>query len=153
MGILRATKHFSRNSLLSLNMAAMKAMKAMKKAMKARKAAMKAGGAMTQTGVFQSVAETTGLKTKEVKGVVDALMGVAVEQVKKSGSFKLAGMLNMKLKNKPATPARKGVNPFTKEPCVFKAKPASKTVRAFPMKKLKELINRAVFIILVCSGA
>merc|ERR1712072_833484 len=99
-----------------------KAMKAMKKAMKARKAAMKSGGAMTHTGVFQSVAETTGLKTKDVKGVVDALMGVAVEQVKKSGSFKLAGMLNMKLKNKPATPARKGVNPFTKEPC--KAKPA-----------------------------
>merc|ERR1712029_1081614 len=115
-----------------------KAMKAMKKAMKAR--AMKAGGAMTQTGVFQSVAETTGLKTKEVKGVVDALMGVAVEQVKKSGSFKLAGMLNMKLKNKPATKAKKGINPFTKEPCVFKAKPASKTVRCLPMKKLKEML-------------
>ena len=47
----------------------------------------------------------------------------------------------MKHKSKPATPARKGVNPFTKEPCVFKAKPASKTVKAFPMKKLKELIN------------
>merc|ERR1711904_295039 len=116
----------SYDSLILFNMPAMKA--------------MKAGGAMTQTGVFQSVAETTGLKTKEVKGVVDALMGVAVEQVKKAGSFKIAGMLNMKLKNKPATKARKGVNPFTKEPCVFKAKPASKTVRCLPMKKLKELL-------------
>merc|ERR1719409_2559120 len=114
----------------------MKAMKAMKKAMKA----MKTGGAMTQTGVFQSVAETTGMKTKDVKGVVDAFMGVAVAQVKKSGSFKLAGMLNMKLKNKPVTKARKGINPFTKEPCVFKAKPASKTVRCLPMKKLKEML-------------
>merc|ERR1712057_78879 len=106
-----------------------KAMKAMKKAMKRRamkaRKAMKAG--ITQTGVLQSVAETTGLKTKDVRGVVDAYMGVAVEQVKKTGSFKMAGMLNMKLKNKPATKARKGVNPFTKEPCVFKAKPASKT--------------------------
>merc|ERR1711904_175192 len=91
-----------------LNMAAMKAMKA-----------MKAGGAMTQTGVVQSVAETTGLKTKDVKSVVDTFMGVAAAQVKKSGSFKLAGMLNMKLQNKPATAARKGINPFTKEPCVF----------------------------------
>merc|ERR1719454_2568946 len=116
----------------------MKAMKAMKKAMKSR--AMKAGGVMTQTGVFQSVAETTGLKTKEVKGVVDALMGVAVEQVKKTGSFKIAGMLNMKLKNKPATKARKGITPFTKEPCVFKAKPASKTVRCLAMKKLKAML-------------
>merc|ERR1711908_167791 len=102
-------------------MKAMKAMKAMKKAMKKR--AMKASSAMSATSVYTSVAETTGLKTKDVKGVVDAMMGVAVEQVKKSGSFKLAGMLNMKLKNKPATRARKGVNPFTKEPCVFKAKP------------------------------
>merc|ERR1719272_1831151 len=102
------------------------------------KAAMKAaGGAMTQTGALQSVADTTGLKTKDVKGVVEALMAVAVTQLKKSGSFKLAGMLNIKLKNKPATKARKGVNPFTKEPCVFKAKPASKTVRCLPMKKLK----------------
>merc|ERR1712093_889475 len=103
-------------------------------------AAMKAGGVMTQSGVYQSVAETTGLKTKDVKGVVDALMVVAAEQVKKSGSFKLGGMLNMKLKNKPATKARKGINPFIKEPCVFKAKPASKTVKCFAMKKLKEML-------------
>merc|ERR1719502_1741981 len=105
------------------------------KAMRAKKAA-----GMTQTGAFQSVAESTGLKTKDVKGVVEALMGVAVSQVKKAGSFKLAGMLNMKLKHKPATRARKGVNPFTKEPCVFKAKPASKTVRCLAMKKLKEML-------------
>ena len=31
-------------------------------------------------------------------------------------------------------------NPFTKEPCVFKAKPASKTVRCLPMKRLKEML-------------
>merc|ERR1711981_875202 len=116
----------------------MKAMKAMKKAMKAMRA--KKAGAMTATGAFQSVAETTGLKTKDVKGVVEAYLGVAVAQVKTSGSFKVAGMLNMKLKNKPATKARKGINPFTKEPCVFKAKPASKTVRVLPMKKLKEML-------------
>merc|ERR1719158_2080326 len=89
-------------------------------------------------GAFQSVAETTGLKTKDVKGVVEAYLGVAVAQVKASGGFKLGGMLNMKLKNKPATKARKGVNPFTKEPCVFKAKKASKTVKVYAMKALKE---------------
>merc|ERR1712083_699058 len=65
----------------------------------------------------------------------------AADQLKKNGSFKLAGALNLKLKKKTARPARKGINPFTKEPCVFKAKPASKTVRALPMKKLKEMIN------------
>merc|ERR1711865_868116 len=79
-----------------------KAMKAMKKAMKAKAMKATTGGAMTQTAVFQSVGEKCGLKTKDAKGVVEALMAVAVSQVKKSGSFKLAGLLNMKLKNKPA---------------------------------------------------
>merc|ERR1711862_467238 len=109
-------------------------------AMKSMKSAMKSG-ALTQSAVYSSVAETTGLKQKQVKGVVEGIMGVASGQLKKNGAFKFAGMLNMKLKKKPATPARKGVNPFTKEPCVFKAKPASKTVRVLAMKKLKEAIN------------
>ena len=78
---------------------------------------------------------------KDVNRVRVALVGVAAVLLKKSGSFQIAGALNLKLKSKPATPARKGVNPFTKEPCVFKAKPASKTVRALPMKKFKELVN------------
>merc|ERR1719230_1010548 len=97
-------------------------------------------GGMTQTAVFQSVAETCGMKTKDAKAVVEALTAVAVSEVKKSGSFKFAGVLNMKLKNKPATKAKTGINPFTKEPCVFKAKPASKTVRCLPMKKLKVML-------------
>merc|ERR1712146_831265 len=100
-----------------------KAMKAMK-AMKAAKGA-KGGKAMTATAAYKSVAESTGSKVKDVKGTMEALVGVAADQLKKTGSFKIAG----ELKLKPATPARKGVNPFTKEPCVFKAKPASKTVR------------------------
>ena len=109
-------------------------------AMKAMKA-MKASGSMTASGAYSSVAETTGLKAKDVKACVEGLVAVAAEQLKKSGSFKIAGALNLKLKKKPARAARKGVNPFTKEPCVFKAKPASKTVRALPMKKFKEMIN------------
>merc|ERR1740115_219737 len=101
------------------------------KAMKAR-AAMKSG-AMTQTAVFASVAETNGLKAKQAKGVVEALMAVACSEIKKNGNFKL--------KKKPASVAKKGINPFTKEPCVFKAKPASKTIKAFAMKKLKVALN------------
>ena len=96
---------------------------------------------LTASNVYKSVAETVGLKPKEVKGAVEAVMGVASGELKKHGSFKLAGMLALKLKKKPATPARKGVNPFTKEPCVFKAKPASKTVRVLAMKKLKDAVN------------
>merc|ERR1712098_348201 len=112
----------------------------MGKAMKAMKA-RKEGAAMTAHGAYSSVAEKTGLKAKDVKSVVEGVVAVAAAQLKACGKFKLAGALNLKLKKKPATAARKGVNPFTKEPCVFKAKPASKTVRALPMKKFKEMIN------------
>merc|ERR1712028_92465 len=108
---------------------AMKAMKAMK------------SGALTQSQVVASVAETNSLKNKQVKGVIEALFAVACGEIKKNGQFKLGGMLNLKLKKKAATAAKKGINPFTKEPCVFKAKPASKTVRALALKKLKEALN------------
>ena len=65
------------------------------------------------------------------------IMSVASKQPKRNGSFKFAGMLIMKLKKKPATAARKGVNPSTKEPCVFKTKPASKTMRVVTVKNMK----------------
>merc|ERR1739849_67070 len=113
--------------------------------MKAMKAAtaMKAAGAkaMTASTAYRTVSETTGVKARDVKGAMEAYMSVVATQVKKNGAFKLGGALNLKLKKTPARPARKGLNPFTKEPCVFKAKPASKTVRVLPMKKLKLLIN------------
>merc|ERR1712176_962526 len=103
----------------------------------------KASGAkaMTATEACSSVATSTGLKSKDVRAVVASYMSVAAEQLKKNGSFKFAGALNLKLKKKAATAARKGINPFTKEPCVFKAKPASRTVRALALKKFKDLVN------------
>merc|ERR1712003_516481 len=97
-------------------------------------------GAMTVSGGYSAVVESAGLKSKDVKAAVEGLLAVAAAQLKKQGSFKVAGFVNLKLKNKPATPARKGVNPFTKEPCVFKAKPASKTVKGYAMKKFKVMV-------------
>merc|ERR1719235_2690798 len=108
--------------------------------MKAMKATKKTG-AMTAAGVYSSAAETLGMKPKDVKAAVEHVLGLAAAQTKANGSFKVAGMFNMKLKVKPAKPARTGMNPFTKEPCVFKAKSASRTVRVLPMKKLKEMMN------------
>ena len=108
---------------------------------KSMKATRASGGAMTATAAFSAIAEKSGLKTKDVKAVVSTYMEVAATELKKNGKFKFGGCLNLKLKKKPATAARKGVNPFTKEPCVFKAKPASKTVKAYAMKKLKEMVN------------
>jgi hypothetical protein len=41
---------------------------------------------------------------------------------------------------KPAKPARKGINPFTKQEQTFAAKPASKSVRARPVKAIKDAV-------------
>merc|ERR1711860_296625 len=103
--------------------------------------AMSKSSAMTASAAYSAVAESAGLKTKDVKTVVEQIIEIAAAELKKSGQFKFGGVLNMKLKKKPAQPARKGINPFTREPMVFKAKPASKTVRVLPMKKMKELVN------------
>merc|ERR1712232_1084545 len=131
MGAVLVQSNFvacSKPSTMALAMKAMKAMKA-------------AAAGLTAGAAFAKVAEATELKPKQVKAVITNYLEIAAAELKKNGKFKLGGILNMKLKKKPARPARKGVNPFTKEPCVFKAKPASKTVRVLPMKKLKEAIN------------
>ena len=96
--------------------------------------------ALTTVGVYRSVAKTMGLKKKDVQTAVEGFFGLAAAQLKTNGTFKIAGMLNLKLKVKPSMPARRGVHPFTKERCEFKARPASKTVKAFPTKKFKAVV-------------
>merc|ERR1712048_843628 len=108
------------------------------KAMKAMKT-QKTG--KTASEIYQAVADASGVKRKDVKSTVETYMEICASELKKTGSFKIGQNLKLKLKVKPATPARKGVNPFTKEPCVFKAKPASKAVKALALKKLKEAVN------------
>merc|ERR1711953_1474154 len=105
------------------------------KAMKAMKASMSASAA------YSAVAEKLELKPSEVKSVLDAYMDLAGKELNASESFKFGGFLNLKLKKKPAQKKRKGVNPFTGEEQWFKARPASKTVKAYPMKALKEMLN------------
>ena len=81
----------------------------------------KAAGAtgLTASAAFTKVAETTELKPKAVKAVVTNYLQLAAIELNKNGKFKLGGVLNMKLKKKPAKATRKGVNQFTNGPCVF----------------------------------
>ena len=76
-------------------------------AMKAMKAkAMKAGSAMTASGAYGSVAKKLGLKSRDVKAVMEGIDAVAAQELKKNGKFKIAGAFNLKLKKKPAKAAR-----------------------------------------------
>ena len=98
-------------------------------------------GRSPMTVAYGAVAETTGLKPKEVKDAVEGIFALAASQMKKAGSFNLADMLIVKLQKKPVRWARIGYNPFGGSRHVVRAKPASTTVKAIPLKKLKEMVN------------
>src|SRR5687767_15793181 len=97
--------------------------------------------APTKSEIVAQICKDTKLSRKEVAGVFDSLQGVIRKSLRSAGLFTMPGLLKMKVVKKPATPAREGINPFTKEKVMFKAKPASKKVRVLPLKSLKALVN------------
>jgi nucleoid DNA-binding protein len=99
--------------------------------------------AMSKSDLISKLAEENGdkLSRKDVKGVLEALCSVGYKELKKSGIFLVPGFAKFVVIKKPATKERKGINPFTKEPTVFKAKPARKIVRARPVKAAKDAVG------------
>ena len=96
---------------------------------------------LSKTQILDQIAAGTGLARKQVAAVLDSLTEVIEAHVKKNavGEFVLPGLLKISTVRKPATKARKGINPFTKEEVTFKAKPASTAVKVRPLKKLKDM--------------
>jgi DNA-binding protein HU-beta len=101
-----------------------------------------AGKKLTKSQFVAEVAEKSGLSKKDAGTVLDAMSVVVIEQLGKKGPGEviIPGLLKLNKIEKPATPERQGINPFTKEPTTFKAKPASRSVRARPVKALKDAI-------------
>src|SRR5438270_2567703 len=96
---------------------------------------------MSKSQLIEKIAaEHEGLSKKEVKGVIETLATVGYKELKKSGAFLVPGFAKFVVIKKPATKARNGINPFTKEPTVFKARPARKIIRARPVKAAKEAV-------------
>jgi DNA-binding protein HU-beta len=96
---------------------------------------------MTKSELIEKItAEHSGLSKKDVKGVIESLATVGYKELKKNGTFVVPGFAKFVVIKKPATKERKGINPFTKEPTVFKAKPARKIVRARPVKAAKDAV-------------
>ena len=95
---------------------------------------------LNKTQILQQIADSAELSKKQVQAVLDELTNVIEGHVKKKGigEFVLPGLLKITTVKKPATKARKGINPFTGLEVTFKAKPASTTVKVRPLKKLKE---------------
>jgi nucleoid DNA-binding protein len=110
----------------------------------APKAAAKKGGSkLTKAGLITAIQETLGedVTRKQVKTVLETLTEIGYKELKKNGVFVLPGFSKYVVVKRAAKPAREGINPFTKEKTTFAAKPASKVVRARPVKALKDAIS------------
>lgn len=101
------------------------------------------GKRLTKAQVISEISDFAEIDKKSVSRVFDGLTELIKKQLgtRGPGEFVIPGLLKLKTVKKPATKERQGINPFTKEPTVFKAKPASKKVRATALKSLKDLIQ------------
>jgi len=97
---------------------------------------------MSKSDFLNAIAEKSGLTKKQVAQMFDAMNEVVAKQLGKGGPGQvvLPGMLKLDVVIKPAVPERQGINPFTKQPTVFKAKPERKVVKARVLKGLKDAI-------------
>ena len=97
---------------------------------------------MTKSEIVSGISDATGLTKKQVGSVFEAMAA----QIKKSlssrgpGAYAVPGLMKLVVVRKPATPARKGINPFTGQETMFKAKPARKGVKIRPLKNLKDMV-------------
>ncbi len=98
--------------------------------------------APTKSEILRHLSESTGVSRKEVQAIFDELNGLIAKNLKKSGpqNFTVPGLCKIVVQRKPATKARKGINPFTGEETTFKAKPARNVVKVRPLKALKDMV-------------
>ena len=92
--------------------------------------------------VFQVISQHAGIHRRDVAAMFHALGGIIKADLSKAGAgvSNIPGLLRITVKRKPATPARPGINPFTKEQVMFKAKPARNVVKVRPLKALKDMV-------------
>ena len=95
---------------------------------------------ISKSELIQKIADEASVAKKDVKSVIESLASVGYKEMKKSGEFLLPGFAKFIVVKKPATKERTGINPFTKEPTVFKAKPARKILKVRPVKAAKDAV-------------
>ena len=97
---------------------------------------------LSKSGMIRTITDVTCLSRKDVVSVLDCFTQVIEKHVKSGGpgKFVLPGLMKISVVKKPARPARKGVNPFTGEEIMIKARPAYKAVKIKALKKLKEMV-------------
>jgi nucleoid DNA-binding protein len=96
----------------------------------------------SKSEVLSTISQHVGIHRRDVGAVFHTLASVIRADLSKSGPgiINVPGLMRITVKRKPATKARMGINPFTKEQVMFKAKPARNVVRIRPLKALKEMV-------------
>ena len=95
---------------------------------------------MSKTEFVEAIASQSGLDKKQVNAVLDSLNDVVYKELKAQHEVVIPGLLKLVTVNKPAVPEHEGINPFTKEKTMFKAKPARKVIKPRPLKALKDSV-------------
>ena len=101
-----------------------------------------AGKRLTKAQVIGEIAGATDLDKKSVNRVFESLSDLIRKQLsaRGPGEFVIPNLVKLRVVKKPATKERQGINPFTKEPMTFKAKPARKVLKARPVKAAKDAL-------------
>src|SRR5512145_1746243 len=96
---------------------------------------------LTKSEILASIAGAAELSRKQVASVFEALSDLIKKNVGKKGPgmFVVPGLMKIVVIQKPAVKAHKGINPFTKQEQMFKAKPARRVIKVRPMKALKDM--------------
>ncbi len=95
---------------------------------------------MTKSEFVGAIAKRSGLDKKQINASLEALNVVIYKELKSQHEVVIPGLLKLVTIKKPAVPAHEGVNPFTGEKAMFKAKPARTIVKARPVKALKDAV-------------
>ncbi|HLW75202.1 MAG TPA: HU family DNA-binding protein [Gammaproteobacteria bacterium] len=115
-----------------------------KVAAKATKApAVNADKPFTKSETYAYLAHSCGLSRKQVAGIFEQLAGLIGKSLGKKGPgiYVVPGLMKIKVVRKPATKEREGINPFTGEKTIFKAKPARNVVKVQALKGLKDMVK------------
>ncbi|HEX9384901.1 MAG TPA: HU family DNA-binding protein [Anaerolineales bacterium] len=99
-----------------------------------------AGNRMSKPEFVDAIADQSGVDKKQVNAVLDALNDVVYRELKAQHEVVLPGLLKLTSVTKPAVPEHEGINPFTKEKTMFKAKPERKVIKPRPLKALKDAV-------------
>jgi DNA-binding protein HU-beta len=97
---------------------------------------------MSKSQFVATLAEKSGLTKSQASSVLDTINAIVMQQLGKGGPGEvlLPGLLRLSVVEKPATREHEGVNPFTKQPMTYQAKPARKVIRVRPLKALKDAV-------------